>query len=138
VSRHLDALARPVPVTEQPRRFARKMGRVLGKAFGLIAPRPAAAAPGKVDTAQPEAAGVNIGHIYHLACTAYVPRPYRGPAHLLWPSEMQIRDSTAGWGQVMPQLKVVQVPGGHFSALQGENLQVVSERIRECLLGDGA
>ncbi len=137
LSRQLDALARPVPVSEQPRRFVRKFGRILRKVFGLMLPHPAAA-PAAMDTAQPEAAGVDIGHIYHQACTAYVPRAYRGPAHLLWPGEMQMRDASAGWARVMPQIKVIQAPGGHFSVLQGENLHVVSERIRECLLEDGA
>jgi thioesterase domain-containing protein len=94
--------------------------------------------PAGMDTAQPESAGVDIGHIYNQACTAYVPRPYRGPAHLLWPGEMEMRDAFAGWSGVMPHLKVIQVPGGHFSALQGENLQVVSEKIRECLAEDRA
>jgi thioesterase domain-containing protein len=51
---------------------------------------------------------------------------------------MQMRDASAGWARVMPQIKVIQAPGGHFSVLQGENLHVVSERIRECLLEDGA
>jgi syringomycin synthetase protein SyrE len=135
--RHLDALTAPVPISSQPRRFARKVARILRKAFGLMLPRPVADTPG-VDTTQPEAAGVDIGLIYHQACTAYVPRPYRGPAHVLWPSEMTLRDPFAGWGSVMPQIKLFQVPGGHFSFLQGENLLVVSEQIRASLLDDHA
>jgi thioesterase domain-containing protein len=138
VSRQMDALARPVPVSEQPMRIVRKAGRIVRKAFGLLKPRAVAAAAGGVDTAQPEAAGVDIGYIYQQACTAYVPRPYGGAAHLLWPDETPMRDAEAGWGTVMPQLKVIHVPGGHFSSLQGRNLHVVSEKIRECLLADRA
>jgi aspartate racemase len=135
--RMLGALAEPVPISEQPRRFARKAARIVRKAFGLIRPRPLAAVPG-VDTTQPEAAGIDIGHIYQQACTAYVPRPYRGPAHLLWPGETALRDPLAGWGSVMPQIKVLEIPGGHFSSLQGENLLIVSEKIRACLQEDQA
>ena len=135
-SRHLRALAEPVPVSQQPRRFARKAARIARKAVNLFLPRqrpqPVAGANG-VDTAQPEAAGFDIGHIYHQACTAYVPRPYHGKADLLWPDEMPLHDPTAGWSPVIPQIKVTLVPGGHFSALQGENLRVVSEKIRDCL-----
>ncbi|MGA3172785.1 MAG: amino acid adenylation domain-containing protein [Chthoniobacteraceae bacterium] len=136
-SRQLDAAATPASASEQPRRIVRKAARIVRKAFGLMLPRPAPAAS-DMDTLQPEAAGVDIGQIYHEACAAYVPRPYRGPAHLLWPGEMPMLDPSAGWSSVMPQLKIIQVPGGHFSSLQGGNLPVVSERIRECLLEDHA
>jgi len=136
ISRQFDALARPVPVSEQPRRIARKAVRIFRKAFGLLRPRPLLPAPPGVDTAQPEAAGVDIGHIYQQACTAFVPRAYRGRAHLLWPGELPLRDPSAGWSSVMPQIKVIQVPGGHFSSLQGGNLQVISEKMRECLRED--
>ena len=91
-----------------------------------------------MDITQPKAAGIDIGLIYHQACKAYVPRPYHGPAHVLWPSEMALRDSAAGWGSVMPQIKLLEVPGGHFSSLQGENLLVVSESLRACLIEDKA
>jgi thioesterase domain-containing protein len=135
--RQLDALAAPVPISEQPRRFARKVGRIVRKAFGLMLPRPLTAAHG-VDTTQPEAAGIDIGLIYHQACKAYVPHLYRGPAHVIWPAEMSLRDPSAGWGSVMPRMKLLQVPGGHFSFLQGENLLFVSEKLRACLLEDHA
>jgi hypothetical protein len=39
---------------------------------------------------------------------------------------------------VIPQIKLVQIPGGHFSSLQGENLLVVSDQIRACLETDRA
>jgi len=133
----LAALAEPVPLSAQPRRLARKVVRILRKAFGLVLPRPIPAEPG-VDTTQPEAAGVDIGLIYQKACSAYVPRPYHGPAHVLWPGELPMRDAAAGWGSVIPKIKVVQIPGGHFSSLQGENLLAVSEKIRSCLLADQA
>jgi amino acid adenylation domain-containing protein len=120
----------------RPRGLAWKAGRLLRKAVGMMRPR--RTTPQNLDTLQPEAAGVDIGHIYHDACTAYVPRPYRGPAHLLWPGETPMRDPSAGWSSVMPQLKIVKVPGGHFSSLQGDNLRVVSEIIRERLLEDHA
>ncbi len=138
LSRHIDALLKPVPVSEQPRRFARKVGRILRKALGLFLPGPPAATGAGADAAQPEAAGMDIGYIYHQACTAYVPRPYRGAAHLLWPGEMPMRDPMAGWSSIMPHLKIIQVPGGHFSSLQGANLEAVSENIRQCLLEDQA
>jgi amino acid adenylation domain-containing protein len=133
----IGSLAAPVPLSQQPRRIARKLGRIVRKALGLMLPRPVTVAPG-TDTTQPEAAGGDIGLIYHQACTAYVPRPYRGPAHLLWPGEMTLRDPLAGWGPVMPQIKVQKVEGGHFSSLQGENLLQVSEKIRSCMLEDQA
>jgi amino acid adenylation domain-containing protein len=135
--RQMDSLAAPVPLTQQPRRIARKLGRIVRKALGLMLPRPVTVAPG-TDATQPEAAGMDIGLIYHQACTAYVPRPYRGPAHLLWPGEMTLRDPLAGWGRVMPQIKVQMVDGGHFSSLQGENLLRISEKIRACMLEDKA
>jgi thioesterase domain-containing protein len=133
----IEALAAPAPLSSQAGRLARKAGRVLRKVFGLMLPRTAQGASA-MDTLQPEAAGIDIGLIYHQACAAYVPRPYQGPAHVLWPSEMTLRDSSAGWQPVMPQIKLVQVPGGHFSALQGENLLVVSDQIRACFEADGA
>jgi len=135
--RQLDSLGAPVPASEKPARIARKAARIARKVFGLLIPRPAPQAPGAVNM-QPEAAGIDIGLIYHQACTAYVPRPYRGPAHLIWPRELILRDPLAAWGSVMPQIKVIQVPGGHFSFLQGENLLGVSEKIRTCLLEDQA
>jgi amino acid adenylation domain-containing protein len=135
--RQLDSLSTPVPISEQPLRILRKIGRIFRKAFGLMLTRPVTAAPG-TDTTQPEAAGIDIGLIYSQACTAYVPRPYRGPAHLLWPGEIPLRDPLAGWDSTMPQLKVLEIPGGHFSSLQGENLLVVSEKIRTSLLEDNA
>jgi len=131
------SLSAPVPLSEQPRRIARKLGRIVRKALALMLPRPVTVAPG-TDTTQPEAAGVDIGLIYHQACTAYVPRPYRGPAHLLWPGEMTLRDPLANWGSVMPQIKVIQVEGGHFSSLQGDNLLRISEKIRICMVEDQA
>jgi thioesterase domain-containing protein/acyl carrier protein len=133
--RHLAALATPVPISRQPRRFARKALRILRRAFSLLRPRPSAHG---VDITAPEAAGIDIGLIYHQACKAYVPRPYRGPAHVLWPSDMALRDPYAGWGSIMPQIKLLPVPGGHFSSLQGENLLVVAEKLRTCLLEDKA
>jgi thioesterase domain-containing protein len=131
------SLATPVPLAEQPRRIARKAARVARKALGLVLPGPVPIAPGTATT-QPEAAGVDIGLIYQQACTAYIPRPYHGPAHLLWPGEMALRDPLAGWAPVMPQIKVHQIPGGHFSSLQGENLLRVSDKIRACMLEDQA
>jgi len=133
----IGSLAAPVPLSEQPRRIARKVGRIFRKALGFMMPRPLTVAPG-TDTTQPEAAGVDIGLIYQQACTAFVPRPYGGPAHLLWPGETTLRDPLAGWGSVMPQIKVIQVDGGHFSSLQGENLLRISEKIRACMLEDEA
>jgi len=133
----LDALVEPVPFSSQPRRFARKLGRILRKVFGLVLPLPRARAAGE-KASQPEAAGTDIGFIYHDACTAYVPRQYHGPAHCLWPDEMTLRDPHAGWGRVIPQIKLIQIPGGHFSSLQGQNLLKVSEQIRACLAEDGA
>jgi amino acid adenylation domain-containing protein len=134
--RQLAALAEPVPLSQQPRRIARKLFRILRKVFRLIFPS-LTADPG-LNAAQPAAAGRPISIIYHQACKAYVPRPYHGPAHLLWPGEMPVHDPVAGWGSVMPQLKLIEVPGGHFSSLQGENLLVVSEKVRSCLLEDHA
>jgi amino acid adenylation domain-containing protein len=133
----LEALAAPAPLSSQAGRLARKAGRIMRKVFGLMLPRPAQGASA-MDTLQPEAAGIDIGLIYHQACAAYVPRPYHGAAHVLWPSEMTLRDSTAGWASVIPQIKLVQIPGGHFSSLQGENLLVVSDQIRACLETDRA
>jgi amino acid adenylation domain-containing protein len=133
----LGSLAAPVPLSQQPRRIARKVARIFRKALGLLLPRPVTVAPG-TDTTQPESAGVDIGLIYQQACTAYIPRPYHGPAHLLWPGEMTLRDPLAGWGSVMPQIKAQKVEGGHFSSLQGGNLLRVSEKIRACMLEDQA
>jgi syringomycin synthetase protein SyrE len=133
--RHLAALATPVPISRQPRRFASKALRIIRRAFSILRSRPAAHG---VDITAPEAASIDISLIYHQASKAYVPRPYRGSAHLLWPSDMALRDPYAGWGSVMPQIKLLQVPGGHFSSLQGENLLVVSEKLRTCLLEDQA
>ena len=130
--RQLESLAAPVPISSQPARLARKAGRIMRKLFGLIAPHPIPHAPG-MNTTQPESAGIDIGLIYNRACTAYVPRPYHGPANVLWPAELSLRDSAAGWGSVMPQIKLFQVPGGHFSSLQGDNLLKVSAQIRNCL-----
>ena len=135
--RQLDALAKPVPASEQPRRFARKAARIFRKAIGLMQPRPALAGHGE-ETMNPESAGSSIAHIYSRACTAYVPRPYGGSAHLLWPGEMPLRDPSAGWSPVIPKINILQVPGGHFSSLQSENLLVVSEKIRQCLIEDNA
>jgi amino acid adenylation domain-containing protein len=133
----LAALATPVPIARQPGRFARKAVRIARRGLGLVLRRPFSSMPA-AEAAQPEAAGIDIGLIYHQACKAYVPRPYGGPAHLLWPGELPMRDPSAGWGSVMPQIKLVQVPGGHFSSLQGENLLFVSEKIRACLQEDHA
>jgi amino acid adenylation domain-containing protein len=132
--RQLAALAAPVPISRQPRRFARKALRIARKIFGLIR-RPGAHG---MDATQPEAAGIDIGLIYHQACKAYVPRRYDGPALVLWPAEMPLRDRFAGWGPVMPRIRLRQVPGGHFSFLQGENLLHVSEIVRGRLLEDQA
>jgi thioesterase domain-containing protein len=49
---------------------------------------------------------------------------------------MPLPDPAAGWAGVIPGVDVIQIPGGHFSALQGDNLRVVSEKIRACLPGD--
>ena len=132
---HLDALARRVPIAQQPGRFARKAGRVIRKALSAVFPRPIEAGGNGARAGAPP---VDLGHNYYQACAAYVPQPYRGPAHLLWPNEMPMCDSYVGWESTMPQLKVILVPGGHFSFLQGQNLQVASETIRECLLADNA
>jgi amino acid adenylation domain-containing protein len=132
----LAALATPAPMASQPGRFARKALRIARRGLGLVLRRPFARAA--TDAARPEAAGMDIGLIYHQACNAYVPRPYAGPVHLLWPGEMPLRDPSAGWGSVMPQIKLVEIPGGHFSSLQGENLLILSEKLRGCLLEDQA
>jgi amino acid adenylation domain-containing protein len=131
----LAALAAPVPIARQPGRFLRKTVRIVRRALGLVLRGPSGSAPA-AEASQPEAAGMDIGLIYHQACKAYVPRPYGGPAHLLWPVEMPMRDASAGWGSVMPQIKLIEVPGGHFSCLQGENLLFVSKKLRACLLED--
>ncbi len=129
-SRQLEEFAQPAPAAERSGRIARKAGRIAQKAFGLVRPRRGSAPE---DTTQPEAAGVDIGHIYNQACTAYVPRPYHGAAHVIWPDELPLRDTTAGWSSVLPGLKLIMTPGGHFSVLQGENLRITSGKIRECL-----
>jgi thioesterase domain-containing protein/acyl carrier protein len=134
--RQLADLAEPIPISQRPRRFARKALRAIREALGLLLPRPSTAHG--VDITSPEAAGIDIGLIYHQACKAYVPRPYRGPAHVLWPGEVPLRDPSAGWGSVMPQIKLIQVPGGHFTSLQGENLLILSENLRACLVADRA
>jgi aspartate racemase len=133
----LEALATPAPISQQPRRFAKKIGRLVRKTFGLMRPRSLGAAPG-VATTQPEAAGMDIGLVYQQACSAYVPRRYNGPVHVLWPDETPLRDGAAGWGSVMTRVKLVQVPGGHFTSLQGENLLALAEKIRLCLAEDHA
>jgi amino acid adenylation domain-containing protein len=138
--RHLEALAAPVPLSEQPARFARKALRILRKAFALARPQPVPPAPAApdLDPNGPGATRKRISFIHHRAREAYLPRPYRGPAHLLWPSEIPLSDPAAGWHPVMPQIQLLQVPGGHFTSLQGENLLIVSEKLRLCLDEDVA
>ena len=135
--RQFEALRAPVPISEQPRRIARKLGRIARKTFGLLRPRPSTA-PAAMDSAQPGAAGLDINYVYQQACIAYVPRTYHGPAHLIWPDERPLDDPSGGWASVISHLDVIHVPGGHFSSLQGENLSVVSEKIRACLAVDHA
>ena len=131
----LDDLSKPARAVERTGTIARKAGRIAQKAIGLVRPARASAA---MDTTQPGAAGVDIADIHGQACMAYVPRPYHGAAHLLWPEDLPLRDAAAGWGSILPNLKLIKTPGGHFSILQGENLRLAAEKIRECLAEDHA
>jgi thioesterase domain-containing protein len=129
------ALGAPVPIARQPGRIARKAVRIVRRALGLMRRLLFASAPA-AEAALPEAAGIDIGLIYHQACNAYVPRPYGGAAHLLWPGEIPMPDPSAGWRSVIPKIKLVKVPGGHFSSLQGENLLRLSGKLQACLAED--
>ena len=117
----------------QGRHVARKTARVARKLVQWLLPRRAAAEEENASML-PESCGEDIGRIYQEACMAYVPRRFHGPADVLWPEKMPLEDPAAGWRKAIPQVRVHKIPGGHFSALQGENLRVLSEKIRECLL----
>jgi amino acid adenylation domain-containing protein len=94
---HLEALAAPVPLSRQPGRFARKALRMLRKAFSLIRRhplQPSPAAPG-LDTTAKGATHGNISFIHHRAREAYIPRPYRGPAHVPTRRRLAFRNAAA-------------------------------------------
>ena len=119
--------------SQQPQHVARKTARVARKAVQFLLPKRVALDEENASM-MPESAGEDIGRIYQEACMAYVPRRFHGPADVLWPQKMELHDPAAGWSKAIPQVRVHLIPGGHFSALQGENLRVLSEKIRECLL----
>lgn len=99
-------------------------------------PEPAAAAAAPVAAVAQAEAGEDIRQIHYDAFVGYVPRPYRGNTHSLWPRETPLPDAadpSAGWRKVIPGVTLHSIPGGHFSSILGENLRVAADIIREAL-----
>src|SRR5579859_6460059 len=73
----------------------------------------------------------------HLsAVRRWTPRPYDGRAVLFAAHQNGVaRDATLGWGQLMPQLSVIEVEADHFSLLREPAIDVVAEKLRAALAG---
>jgi amino acid adenylation domain-containing protein len=73
----------------------------------------------------------------HLgAVRRWTPKPYDGRAILFAAHQPGVaRDATLGWGQLMPQLSVIEVEADHFSLLREPAIDVVAEKVRAVLSG---
>jgi thioesterase domain-containing protein len=73
----------------------------------------------------------------HLAAAArWIPKPYDGRAILFTAHQRGvIRDTTLGWGPLMPQLAVIEVEADHFSLLREPAIDQVAERLHAALAG---
>ena len=73
----------------------------------------------------------------HLsAVRRWTPKPYNGRAILFAAHQHGVvRDTTLGWGPLMPRLSVIEVEADHFSLLREPAIDVVAEKLRAALAG---
>jgi hypothetical protein len=73
--------------------------------------------------------------LYTRALSGYVLKPYPARVALFWPSEQGIggsKDPTFGWGRVVPQIEVQEVPGDHISCVK-RHVAVLADRMKTCI-----
>jgi thioesterase domain-containing protein len=66
----------------------------------------------------------------------YVPRPYAGEVVLFRPDARMHglnHDPSFGWGSVVHKLRVIDVPGNHFTMFDSPNVDVVAAQLEELL-----
>ena len=66
----------------------------------------------------------------------YVPKPYAGPMTLFWAEERPVgaTDSRLGWRDLARgSLEVIVVPGDHASMMTETHVQVLAEKLKDCL-----
>jgi amino acid adenylation domain-containing protein len=66
----------------------------------------------------------------------YVPRPYTGEVVLFRPAARMHglnHDPSLGWGSVVDKLRVIDVPGNHFTMFDSPNVDVVASKLEELL-----
>jgi len=73
----------------------------------------------------------------HLsAVRRWTPKPYNGRAILFAAHQHGVaRDTTLGWGPLMPRLSVIEVEADHFSLLHEPAIDLVAEKLRAALAG---
>jgi thioesterase domain-containing protein/acyl carrier protein len=77
-----------------------------------------------------------IVHAHLRAVRRWTPKPYDGRV-LLFAAYQRgvVRDATLGWGQLLPQLSVIEVEADHFSLLREPAVDEVSHKIHAALAG---
>ena len=77
-----------------------------------------------------------IVHAHLVATRRWTPKPYDGSAILFSARQRGVvRDSTLGWGPLMPRLSVIEVEADHFSLLREPAIDEVAEKLRAALAG---
>jgi amino acid adenylation domain-containing protein len=77
-----------------------------------------------------------IVHAHLVATRRWTPKPYDGSAILFSAHQRGVvRDSTLGWGPLMPRLLVIEVEADHFSLLREPAIDEVAEKLRAALAG---
>jgi amino acid adenylation domain-containing protein len=77
-----------------------------------------------------------IVHAHLSAVRRWTPKPYDGRA-LLFAAHQRgvVRDATLGWGQLLPQLSVIEVEADHFSLLREPAVDEVARKLHAALEG---
>jgi amino acid adenylation domain-containing protein len=73
----------------------------------------------------------------HLgAARRWAPKPYDGRAILFAAHQRGVvRDTTLGWGPLLPRLSVIEIEADHFSLLREPAIEEVAEKLRAALAG---
>ncbi len=81
----------------------------------------------------------DLKRLFHAHITLgseYAVRPYPGKITLFRPSEVPVQVQTAedrGWGKLVREVEVHYVPGHHHSMVKEPQVQVLAQKLRECL-----
>ena len=79
----------------------------------------------------------NIEYVSVFASKHYQPQPYDGAVLLLRRTQRptgQYRDPEYGWGRLLSRLEIQEVPGNHIDMFLEPNVQVLADKLRDCLL----